>query len=262
MEDNSGDNECGRKKHPVNCTYTTGMFANIKTTDEFAILLGVPKKSIPLVVPTNKHCKSHGCPFNAIRRNGGHCPAHERRWYPLLDDRGGGLFGPEFLHDLSSTRYIDCSCSDLVCKSAGYFPNQSAIYIPKDGNDIVKNTPNLLSNETKQKDKLHIYPWHFFPEHLIKDKNGRWKLKYDTHIDESYYDLERQHPYSFPPPRNVPTKWINNVYLSGYVRPQERWAQTNTTTKMPDWMLNMLAIDQSSDDTNHQNNKKKISTVQ
>ena len=48
------------------------------SADDFAATLGVPKKSIALVLPTNDQCKSMNCPFNAIISNGGHCPAHEK----------------------------------------------------------------------------------------------------------------------------------------------------------------------------------------
>lgn len=260
------ENECGRKSYPSGSVYSPGMFASVNTSKEFAHLLGVPEKSISLVVPTNTPCRSNGCPFNAIQRNNGHCPVHRRTWYPLLSSRGGDLHGLDFLH--ADKWYHDCSCNDESCTSAGYFPKQGAIYIPASGRSTVIGSPGLkLSDETAPTD-IWLYPWHFFPEHLKKNEKGHWELDYDKDVKRDYWDLERHSPYPFPPPRNTPQIWIRDVYCSDdYVRPQERWATTNPTTKMPTWMLNMLAIDQPTNNTNQQqnnnnNNKKKISIAQ
>ena len=37
--------------------------------------------------------------------------------------------------------------------------------------------------------------------------------------------------------------FIDEQLLPGFTRPQERWAEENRETKMPDWMLNILALD-------------------
>ena len=82
-----------------------------------------------------------------------------------------------------------------------------------------------------------MYAWHFYPNHREKDDVGNWKLKLDASI---YHDTDGKQ-YTFPPPRYTIKKFIEDEYYSGdYVRPQERWANEKG---MPDWMLNMLAID-------------------
>ena len=108
------DNEPGAEEHPKG-GYTPGMFASVKSSDDFARILGVPKKSIGLIVPTTHECKSKGCQFNAIDRNGGHCPAHERTWYPLKGMRGSKLHGVEFLRPMSSGVPKECQCNKRTC---------------------------------------------------------------------------------------------------------------------------------------------------
>ena len=61
-------------------------------------------------------------------------------------------------------------------------------------------------------------------------------------VGKKYYDIERM-TYDFPPPRNTPPRFIWEEYFSHYIRPQDRWAQENAESKMPMWMLNMLAVD-------------------
>ena len=59
-------------KHPIG-GYTPGMFANVRTSDDFSKVLGMPKDSISLVQPTNEIYKSKDCLVNAILGNGGRC---------------------------------------------------------------------------------------------------------------------------------------------------------------------------------------------
>lgn len=242
------DNEPGAEEHPKG-GYTPGMFASVKSSDDFARILGVPKKSIGLIVPTTHECKSKGCQFNAIDRNGGHCPAHERTWYPLKGMRGSKLHGVEFLRPMSSGVPKECQCNKRTCLDAGYFPGQDAIYIKKKMIQTCKDAPGLLSAETiakldsGEKTTLYLYPWHFFGWDVYNE-DGKWKLDIDKNNPRKYYDKERNEPYDYPTPRNIPQEFLDQNYFShSYIRPQDRWAHTNKVSKMPNWMLNMLAID-------------------
>lgn len=231
--------------------YDPGMFAGVETVEQFAQTLEVPQKSIPLIASTGEGCKEEGCPFNSIKSNQGYCPAHKRCWYPLKGKRGEDLHGPDFTRWANDGRR-GCDCNQVSCKSAGYFPLQDALYVPVAGISVAMATPNLLSSAMKEKlelqikdpkkeSKLYLYAWHFFPEHREKGEDGKWKLKIEK--DEKYYDLDRQKIYTFPPPRAAPLKFIDEEFFSEYVRPQDRWAQQNANSKMPTWLLNMLALD-------------------
>jgi len=168
--------EPGHDQHPKG-GYTKGMFSGVHTPDDFADTIGVPRKAIRLVRPQNDRCKSRGCLFNAISNNGGHCPAHQRSWYPLSNGRGGNLHGPDFLRP-QTNGHRACDCDQKACFSAGYFPSrEGAIHIPAAGLETVRSTPNLLSSEAKEKPSLCLYPWHFFKEHR-EIKDGTWKLCY------------------------------------------------------------------------------------
>lgn len=233
--------------------YTPGDFSDVDSVEAFARKLRVPAKSIALVRPLNDPCKSKDCPFNAVLGNSGYCPAHRRTWYPLKHSRGGLLSGPEFVREKGSKRFRTCDCEADTCFLAGYFPSQDALYIPKDGIDTVLDTPGIMSEQKRQKikdgeiKKVHLYPWHFFPDALEQDEHGLWQLKFDKKQKEQrWYDKERKTRYDFPPPRNVPEHFIEKIYYSSFVRPQDRWAQENSETSMPSWMLNMLALDGSS----------------
>lgn len=235
-----------------------GMFRGVKSADDFANVLHVPKKSIPLVVPDDAPCRSDGCRFLAIKNNGGHCPAHQRSWYPLLNTRGGDLLGPEFLR--SNCPSASCDCVVAACKSAGYFPLQGPLHIPAAGHETAMKSPGLLSREKKEalqskggkRKDLRLYPWHFFPEHREQDDTGKWTLKLGK-AGEEYRDLENK-KYDFPPPRNIPKSFLDSEYFTAsYIPPRERWAQENAETKMPSWMLNMLVLDGSSSATPRNN---------
>ena len=77
--------------------YSYGMFADVTSVEGFAEVLGVPFKSIPLIIPTDRCCRVANCPFDAVEGNQDKCPAHSQSWYPLETARGGLLLGPEFL---------------------------------------------------------------------------------------------------------------------------------------------------------------------
>mmetsp|Transcript_29333 Transcript_29333/g.61840 ORF Transcript_29333/g.61840 Transcript_29333/m.61840 type:complete len:425 (+) Transcript_29333:99-1373(+) len=236
-------NETGRVTRPRG-HYSPGMFAGVKSVEDFAAVLRVPLKAIPLVVPKDKPCRSKGCPHNAIEGNSNYCPAHQRSWYPLRHTRGGHLFGPEFLR--FNGKFRSCSCDLPSCKSAGYFPGQDALYIPSTGVETVLNTPNLFSPEKKQKLRekkfVYLYAWHFLPDHRIKDYEGLWELNYDKRVKALFYDIERN-VYNFPPPCHDPCLFVEEEFFSESARPLDRWAAENKVTKMPAWMLNILASD-------------------
>ena len=228
-----------------------GMFKGITTVGEFARAIEVPEKAINLVVPTTDRCQfkragSKNCLFNAVERNHKMCVCHSKTWYPLENTRGEDMHGPEF-QNYDGIR--GCDCSQAACISAGYFPYQSAICIPKEGWDTVMDTPNLLSSDKIEKlengdtEGLYLAAWHFFPQHREKDANGKWIIKYEA--GGKYHDLERKKSYSYPPPRAIPQVFIETEYFSDrFVRPQDRWAEEFKVSKMPSWMLNMQAIDE------------------
>ena len=252
-----GGGGASRKDVPSQRKYTQGMFCGVTSTAEFANVLGVPVESIPYINPTFDRCKSKGCPFNSIFGNGSHCPCHQRSWYPLKNEKGGDLRGPEF--GRTEQYHHSCDCVNKSCKKGGYFPGQDPIYIPIEMHNMVARTPNLLSskkinailhggkgNNNKKKDICRLYPWHFFPNHLEKDENNKWKLL--PYNKGSYHDKERNKPYDYPPPRNTVSDFLTATgYVSDpeYVPPRQRWVREDATSDMPSWMLNMLAIDGS-----------------
>ena len=81
------DNEPGAKAHPKG-GYTPGMFRAVKCVDDFAAVIRVPRKAMDVVTPKHMMCISKECPFHAIENNGNHCPAHQRSWYQLENERG------------------------------------------------------------------------------------------------------------------------------------------------------------------------------
>ena len=141
--------ETGRSVRPRGL-YRAGMFDNVKSSLDFAHALEVPLKAIALIVFKDEDCKSRGCIHKAIEGTGGYCPAHSQRWYPLREEKGGDLHGPEF------TKYVNrgrrgCDCSQIGCRSAGYFPGQDAFYIPTEGHTTCFSTPNLFTASQKEK---------------------------------------------------------------------------------------------------------------
>ena len=229
--------------------YRPGMFCGVASAADFARVLEVPVRALDLVVPEDKVCcRAKDCRHNAIRGNHGFCPAHCRSWYPLLGERGGDLLGSEFLR--SAGNFRTCDCQQTVCRSAGYFPGQSALSVPAAGVETVLKTPNLISSKVREEvlsskhKRIYLYPWHFFPEHRSRDGgDGKWKINFNRSEKKTFYDLERN-PYDFPPPRYSVRRYVEDEHFAAsYVRPQDRWAIEGNTSDMPSWMGSMLAID-------------------
>jgi hypothetical protein len=221
------------------------MFQGVKSIHNLAHVLGVPSAAIALVIQKeDTPCAKKDCKFKAIEGNGNRCPAHQRSWYPLATERGCDLLGPEFLR--SARKFRCCDCTTTSCAAAGYFPGQDAIYIPKQCRDVVLNTPGLFTTEQKQrlqsKDKVCLYPWHFFSNHLVKSK-GKWDLAFSKH-DKSrkYKDLEGR-VYTAPPPRNTTRAFLEEEYFPTRGRPQDRWAADGASAELPKWAVEMIAID-------------------
>jgi hypothetical protein len=61
------DGEPGEDEHPTG-GYAVGMFNEVSSVNDFAAVIGVPKKAMELVVPLDINCKSKGCPFKANQR--------------------------------------------------------------------------------------------------------------------------------------------------------------------------------------------------
>ena len=226
--------------------YDAGMFDHVMDVEDFAAELGVNKNTIPLITPLTELCKSKGCPFNAIVANKGFCPVHCKWWYPKEGDRGTKMHGPEFLYSRNQNRR-GCSCSYKPCMEAGYFPSHDALYIPFAMRNELLSTGRIFSEEKlkeykdKPKKNMFLYPWHFLPNHLIFE-NGRWKLDYDDKAPKTYIDFENKR-HNYPPPIGNIERFIEE-HLTIFTRPQDRWMMENSESKMPTWMLDMLAIDE------------------
>ena len=142
--------ETGRSVRPRG-HYRPGMFDGVGSSLNFAAALGVPLKAIPLIVFKDEGCKHQGCIHKAIEGNGGYCPAHSWRWYPLRHEKGGDLHGVEFTK-FSNPASRGCDCNqEFGCRSSGYFPGQAAIYIPTEGHATIFATPNLFSSEQRER---------------------------------------------------------------------------------------------------------------
>ena len=105
-----------------------------------------------------------------------------------------------------------------------------------------------MSTDTKQKVRsgghLRLHPWHFFPQHLKRGEDGKWSLDYSERVQRRYIDFTKPSgSFAFPPPKMCVNTFIDEQLLPGFTRPQERWAEENRETEMPDWMLNILALD-------------------
>jgi hypothetical protein len=121
----------GRNVRPTG-SCQIGMFQGLKTINNLAHVLGVPSAAISCVIPQeNTPCASKGCMFDAIKGNSGRCPANQRSWYSLANERGCDLLGSEFMRAAGPFR--SCDCSQIFCSAAGYFPGQDAICIHKQG---------------------------------------------------------------------------------------------------------------------------------
>jgi hypothetical protein len=239
----------GRNQRPKG-NYQIGMFQGVKTTHNLAHVLGVPSAAIACVIPKkNTPCVNKGgCKFNAIEGNGNRCPAHQRSWYPLANERGCDLLGSDFMR--ASGKFRSCDCTSTFCSAAGYFPNQDAIYVPQQARDVMLGTPGLFSKdrkqllETRKTKQLYLYPWHFFPTHLVKSK-GKWELDYSAKDkDRKYKDLEGK-VYGAPPPRNTARAFLDEQYFPTRGRPQDRWVSGGSSTDLPQWAIDLVAIDKN-----------------
>ena len=132
---------------------------------------------------------------------------------------------------------FDCAKPD--CKAVGYFPNQGALRVSAAGTEVCFNTPGLFAKayihsvRAKPRKMVYLNAWHFFPQHLIKDADGKYRLV-KPGAGDSYQDKEGIVCCSFPPPSNAPLKFIESELMTDYVYPEERWALQNRESKMPD----------------------------
>ncbi len=241
------DNTPVRASLPKGQNYDPGMFSDVKSEDDFADVLGVPKETIALIVPCNKQCASDECPFVAIEGNGGFCPIHCKSWYPNRDKRnarGKDWHGPSFLRFANQGRV--CSCKQKACFDAGYFPGQQPLEVPKEKRrymlDTVCRTVVLFDAETIQSyinnpnKRMFFNPWHFHREHLVV-QGGKYAFDYCSGSEKVYTDKEGKE-FSFPPPNNNVKLFINNE-LKPKIPPRDRWKQSD----MPAWLWEMLNID-------------------
>jgi len=264
--DNS-DNEPGRKER-IATKYIPGMFENVQSIQDFATCISVPVKAIALVQPTGETCKSrataNGCSFPAINRNRGYCCVHSKVFYPLLNDKGSALMGLQYLRPPDDINHRGCDCDYKLCKQMGYFPSkQGAIKVPVSARDVVLRSPNLFSPTKKlnlqyNNKQIFLYPWHFYKEDLkCSDEgtyDGKWSLDYDKKEDKKYYDGDK-FSYESPPPRQSPRNFINEEF-SSFVRPQDKSWRERDSDGMPEWMWEMLRIDDNNAGNTHRTPKK------
>mmetsp|Transcript_23108 Transcript_23108/g.46213 ORF Transcript_23108/g.46213 Transcript_23108/m.46213 type:complete len:495 (+) Transcript_23108:221-1705(+) len=236
----------GGSSYPSGERYEPGMLSAIKSEDDFATFLGVQKKCIEIIEPMNDQpCKTKLCPFVAIKGNNKHCPIHRRTWFPLPGTRGDNMHGPSFFRHANVGGRI-CDCDQASCRQAGYFPNQSALAIPKQARDVILGTGMLFLEEKlhdfvdNPEKRIYLYPWHFFRRHLTF-KNRKWSFKYN---DDNIYADEEGKKFTCPPPNNSVRRFVAEELLST-TSPKDRW----TTTGMPKWLMVMLAIDDNESDS-------------
>ena len=115
--------------------------------------------------------------------------------------------------------------------------------IPKPARDVILRTGRLFSEAKLKKftanpdERIFLYPWHFFRNHLIV-KDNNWMLDCKKKEGKLYYDKEHKE-FTFPPPNNNVCSFIDEELLPKRC-PRDRW----TTSDMPIWLMNMLAIDE------------------
>ncbi len=241
------DKTPNRVIRPKGQNYDPGMLNDVKSEEDFARILGVPKETIALIVPCNKQCASDDCPFVAIEGNTGFCPIHRKSWYPKrgkLDARGTDWHGPSYLRFATQGR--GCDCNQQFCIDAGYFPGQGALEVPKEQRQYVIGTVcrtvGLFDTETLEgyindpNKRLYLYPWHYNIKHLdVKD--NKYILDYSPGSEKIYSDNDGK-KFAFPPPNYNVKDFINEV-LKPKTPPRDRWAQSD----MPAWLWEMLNID-------------------
>ena len=72
----------------------------VASRSDLAAQLDVPIAAINLVSLVEASCKSQSCPLPAVPGNQGRCLLCAQSWFPRqgnLNQRGYGLFGPQFL---------------------------------------------------------------------------------------------------------------------------------------------------------------------
>ena len=136
------------------------------------------------------------------------------------------------------------------CISAGYFPNQDALCHSVVGHITATiNTPNLLSSKKKEqlktnkKVKLFLYPWHFFTNHQIKGDNCKWKLNFNKKSARSTTTRSKIYTTSLLHKICLALSSTKSTSHPIYIHPHDRWSLQHTESRMPIWMLNMIAID-------------------
>ena len=242
------DDEPGRRRR-IKTKYIPGMFENVQSVEDFATCISVPVKAIALAQPTGEtcSCKAVPCLFPAIQRNRGCCIVHCKTFYPLLGERGDALMGPQYLCPPPEVGHRVCDCEYTLCKQMGYFPSeQGGINVPVSARDVTLRSPNLFSptkklNLQNNKKQIYIYPWHFYKRDLQCSEDGKWTLNYDKKEEKKYYDADK-FPYDSPPPRQSPRNFINEEF-SSFVRPQDRSWIERDSDGMPEWIWDMLRID-------------------
>lgn len=157
------------------------------------------------------------------------------------------MYGPEFLWH-GKDGFERCGCDAPQCRRAGYFPTQGALEVTASMREEVLDTEGrIFTEETRQKyidnpnRRLYLYPWHFYPRDLRSVGDKIWEFDFDKDAPKKYTDDENV-THDFPPPIYNVDEFISQ-HLITRVRPQDRWAQEYSESKMPTWMLNMLEID-------------------
>ena len=117
-------------------------------------------------------------------------------------------------------------------QSSRNLSTQGALRVSAAGTEVCLSTPGLSTKAyihsvwEKSRKMVYLNAWQFFPQHLIKDADGKYYL-FKPGAGNSYQDKEGIVRYSLPPPRNAPLKFIESELIADYVYPQDRWAIQN-----------------------------------
>jgi hypothetical protein len=88
---------------------------------------------------------------------------------------------------------------------------------------------------TRTNKALYHYPRHFFPKHMKKLSNGKWKLDWSKRTIKStrIWRIECMH---FHLPATLPEIFLDETHFAMCSRPQDRWKDGTTPAPLPHWI--------------------------